>query len=170
MSTRLKKQLRFILLLSLFIGFDQATKIAAKDHLALLQPISYISDLFRFQYAENAGAFLSLGWSWSQGIRFWILTVSVGIILCSLLVFMVIKPRESLNEQIGYALILGGGFGNLIDRTFNDGIVIDFMNLGIGNIRTGIFNFADVLIILGLAALLPVKSKSDKKEMICTDS
>jgi len=158
------------MLLSLFIGFDQVTKIAAKDHLALLQPISYISDLFRFQYAENAGAFLSFGWTWSQGIRFLLLTVSVGIFLCGLLFFMIIKPRESLNEQIGYALILGGGFGNLIDRIFNDGRVIDFMNIGIGNIRSGIFNFADILLILGVAALLLLKTHDDKKKMICTDS
>lgn len=169
MSTHLKKQLWFLVLVGLFIGFDQATKITAKDHLALLQSISYLSDFIRLQYAENAGAFLSLGGSWSQGIRFWILTVSVGIFLCGLLGFMVIKPRDSLKEHVGFALILGGGFGNLIDRIFNHGIVIDFLNLGIGNIRTGIFNVADVLIILGLAALLPVKFKSDKKEMICID-
>lgn len=170
MSTRLKNQLRFILLLSLFIGFDQIAKDAAKAYLAQLQPISYLSDLFRLQYAENAGAFLGFGWTWSQGIRFLVLTVSVGIFLCGLLVFMIIKPRESLNEQIGYALTLGGGFGNLIDRIFNDGRVIDFMNIGIGNIRSGIFNFADILLILGMAALLLVKINDDKKKMICTDS
>ena len=168
MTTRLKNQLLFILLLSLFIGFDQISKTAAKAYLAQLQPISYLSDLFRLQYAENAGAFLSFGWTWSQGRRFLILTVSVGIFLCGLLVFMIIKPRESLNEQIGYALILGGGFGNLIDRIFNGGRVIDFMNIGIGNIRSGIFNFADILLILGVAALLLVKMHDDK--MICTDS
>ena len=116
------------------------------------------------------GAFLSLGGSWSPQLRFWILTVSAGMFLCGLAVFMVMKPRESMKEQVAFALILGGGFGNVIDRIFNGGIVIDFLNLGIGNIRTGIFNFADVLIMLGLVALLPVKSKSNKKETICTDS
>jgi signal peptidase II len=116
------------------------------------------------------GAFLSLGGSWSPLFRFWILTVSAGIFLCGLLVFMIMKPRESMKEQVAFALILGGGFGNLIDRIFNGGIVIDFLNLGIGNIRTGIFNFADVLMMLGLAALLTVNSKNNKKETICTDS
>jgi signal peptidase II len=170
MSARLKKQLRFILLLSLFIGFDQVAKIVAKDYLALLQPISYLYDIFRLQYVENAGAFLSLGWTWPQGIRFWMLTVCVGMLLGSMLIFMIIKPGKSLSQQVAYSLILGGGFGNLMDRIFNDGKVVDFMNIGIGNIRTGIFNFADVLILLGLATLLHVISKSDKKEKTCTSN
>jgi signal peptidase II len=37
------------------------------------------------------------------------------------------------------ALLLAGGFGNLIDRVLHDGSVTDFLNVGIGPIRTGIF-------------------------------
>jgi signal peptidase II len=44
--------------------------------------------------------------------------------------------------------------GNLLDRIVRDGSVIDFMNLGLGHLRTGIFNVADVQIMLGLGLLL----------------
>jgi signal peptidase II len=52
------------------------------------------------------------------------------------------------------ALVLGGGSSNLIDRFVNDGYVVDFINLGAGPIRTGIFNVADVAITAGVLLLL----------------
>lgn len=45
--------------------------------------------------------------------------------------------------------MVDGGFGNLIDRIFNEGRVIDFVNIGIGSLRTGLFNVADISITLG---------------------
>ena len=50
---------------------------------------------------------------------------------------------------LALVLILAGGIGNLIDRLSNGGYVTDFICLGIGPIRTGIFNIADVAITLG---------------------
>ena len=52
------------------------------------------------------------------------------------------------------ALVLAGGASNLIDRFVNDGYVVDFINLGAGPIRTGIFNIADVAITVGALLLL----------------
>jgi signal peptidase II len=34
------------------------------------------------------------------------------------------------------------------------GSVVDFLNVGIGSLRTGIFNVADMAIMLGVALLL----------------
>ena len=39
---------------------------------------------------------------------------------------------------VSLAYILAGGVGNLIDRVFNDGLVTDFLNIGVGPLRTGI--------------------------------
>ena len=51
-------------------------------------------------------------------------------------------------------LAFGGGFeANLIDRLRFDGLVIDFMNLGVGPLRSGIFNVADVAIVVGALLL-----------------
>ena len=52
------------------------------------------------------------------------------------------------------ALLFAGGVGNLIDRVTSGGSVVDFINLGIGPVRTGIFNIADVAITVGVLVLL----------------
>jgi signal peptidase II len=48
----------------------------------------------------------------------------------------------------------GGGLGNLIDRMMNDGRVVDFVSLGVGSLRTGIMNVADVAVFAGAMLLL----------------
>jgi signal peptidase II len=50
------------------------------------------------------------------------------------------------------ALFIAGGTSNLLDR-ITYGMVIDFMNVGIGPLRTGIFNVADMAIMLGAGML-----------------
>lgn len=55
------------------------------------------------------------------------------------------------------ALIIGGGLSNLIDRIINQGAVIDFMNIGVGSLRTGIFNVADVAIMVGMFIFVKFK-------------
>jgi signal peptidase II len=154
MRMNLKRLMVFMLLIGSCVGFDRAAKVVAKDHLALSRPILYLNDFFRLQYIENSGAFLGFGWAWPTALRFWLLTVLVGIFLCGLIIYIFISRRNTLPDLIGFSLIIGGGVGNLIDRVYNNGKVIDFMNVGIGNIRTGIFNFADVVIMLGIAFLL----------------
>ena len=48
----------------------------------------------------------------------------------------------------------GGGFSNLFDRTVHGGYVVDFINVGFGALRTGIFNVADVAITVGVLLLV----------------
>lgn len=56
-------------------------------------------------------------------------------------------------ETIALSLAVGGGIGNLIDR-IAFGSVTDFLNFGIGQVRTGIFNVADMAIMAGLFLFL----------------
>jgi signal peptidase II len=51
-------------------------------------------------------------------------------------------------------MMVGGGLSNWFDRLVNEGRVVDFMNLGIGSFRTGIFNVADVAIMAGAAVMV----------------
>ena len=55
--------------------------------------------------------------------------------------------------QAGLLLFLAGGVSNLIDRV-TLGRVIDFLSVGIGQLRTGIFNVADMAIIAGVVILI----------------
>jgi signal peptidase II len=137
------------------VGCDQATKSMAQTHLAPSEPITFLNGIVRLQYAENPGAFLSLGAALPGSAQHWIFTVAVALILSGVLLFAL---RESLKAPatvlVAFALFLGGGLGNLIDRLTNDGRVIDFMHIGIGNLRTGIFNVADMALMTGVALLL----------------
>jgi signal peptidase II len=54
---------------------------------------------------------------------------------------------------VALAFIAGGGISNLIDRLIYGGLVTDFLNVGIGPFRTGIFNVADMAILAGALLL-----------------
>ena len=117
---------------------------------------SYLGDTVRVQYAENPGAFLSLLAGTPDSVRFAVLTLANGAVLLGVVVFVL--GRKSLDRWSfwAFALVAAGGIGNLIDRVAYDGVVIDFMNVGIGGLRTGIFNVADMAIMAGFFMLLAV--------------
>jgi signal peptidase II len=131
------------------IGCDQATKKAAEFALKGSQPMSFFGNMFRLEYAENTGAFLGLGSSLGDFHRFLLLTVVSSIILLALGAFVCFRKDLKPFEISGYSLILAGGVSNMIDRIMA-GAVIDFMNIGVGSLRTGIFNIADMAIMAGL--------------------
>lgn len=151
--SRFTRSLLVLLLLILCVGCDQLTKDVAHQYLALQPPQSWFYDTVRLQYAENTGAFLSLGGDLSEGLRVFLLQVFPA--LCLVALAMVLFARQiPLSTAIAWSLVLSGGLGNLLDRIMNDGRVIDFMNLGIGPLRTGIFNVADVCITTGVVLLI----------------
>lgn len=150
---RVKRAILVILVLCSCIACDQTTKSIAREHLAASHAISYLGDLFRFQYAENRGAFLGMGSGLPENLRTGFLIVLVGIMLTGMLVFTFVRRQLRLDCCLGLALVIGGGLSNLLDRLLYRGAVIDFMNLGLGNLRTGIFNVADLVILLGVGLL-----------------
>jgi len=150
-----KKAALIVTILCLCVGCDQVTKTAAQYHLPSSHSIYVMGDVFRFQYSTNRGAFMGLGAGLSHPVRFWALIVFVGVALIGMLRFVWISREMSHPMSIlGASLVIGGGFSNLIDRLLNNGAVVDFVNVGVGNLRTGIFNLADVAIMLGVGILL----------------
>jgi len=116
-------------------------------------------DLIRIQYAENTGAFLSLGATLSPTLRAWVMMGLNSLILTAVAAWLIFGRSRPLVVPISLAMILSGGVGNLIDRFFRDGRVVDFMNVGVnfgqlGSVRSGIFNVADLAIVAGLLLLL----------------
>jgi signal peptidase II len=133
---------------------DAASKRLAVRYLGDGRVHSYLGDLFRLEFSENNGAFLSLGSELPPDARFWLLTVGLGATLLALLVYIFRTSTVSRLGLAGLTLICAGGLCNWIDRLLFGGYVIDFMNLGIGGLRTGIFNIADLLIEAGAIMLL----------------
>jgi signal peptidase II len=148
------KVLLFCVTCLAFIGCDRVTKNLAKEHLMFSEPISYFHDTFRFEYAENTGAALSVGDALPQKVSFWLLSILPLIVLLFLFVYVVRQLNNfSLLKLLSFSLVIAGGLGNIIDRIVYDRHVTDFMNMGIKNIRTGIFNVADVCITAGIIGL-----------------
>jgi signal peptidase II len=144
------------------VGLDQGTKWYAAENLSRFEMTSYWGDLLRIGYAENTGAFLGLGSSMSDSAKFWIFVCAVGLILAALLGYIFKTKSQPKLGIISLSLIFSGGISNFYDRAVNNGAVIDFLNIGIGSLRTGIFNVADMAIMLGVFILLFVKPIEDK--------
>lgn len=152
--THFKRSLLIILILISCVGCDQITKSTARKYLSRSQTISYCHDTFRLHYIENYGGFFGIGSTLPMAPRFWVLTLLTGGIVAGLLVFILVNQSLRPAFVSGFSLIIGGGIGNLIDRTMNHGAVIDFMNIGVNGLRTGIFNIADVAIMAGAGMVM----------------
>lgn len=147
-------------------GFDQITKDVAQERLASAPPISLLSDTIRIQYVENSGAMLGLGSSLPSGVRFMLFVLFNGLISVTTLIYA-LKTRDlRLTQLVGLLLVASGGLGNLLDRLLNNGAAIDFMNLGIGPLRTGIFNVADIFIVAGAFVFMLFSLNNQRKEIV----
>jgi len=141
----------------LCVGCDQASKRVAAEILKGAETLSFWGDVVRLTYAENSGAFLGLGGGWPEPLRWLAFTGAALLVVGASLVWLASQTREPRHHSLAVwamVLVAAGGAGNLVDRVVRDGRVIDFMNLGLGPVRTGIFNVADVQIMVGLGLLL----------------
>lgn len=148
---------RLILVLALVVGCvgcDQLSKKAARAHLRETPTASYFHDTLRLTYAENPGSFLSLGASLTKPVRTLLFQAVVGLLTLGLILAALFWRPVSSAQVVALALLGASGLGNLIDRLLYDGRVTDFLNLGIGPLRTGIFNVADVVGVVGALLLL----------------
>jgi signal peptidase II len=137
------------------IGCDRVTKRMATDTLAGAPGRAFLAGVVRLSYAENTGGFLSLGADLPERGRAAIFVVTTGLILACTLV-IVVRSAADRGTVLAATLFLAGGASNWIDRV-RDGRVVDFLNLGIGPLRTGIFNVADVAIMTGLVMILALQ-------------
>jgi signal peptidase II len=149
------KVLLFCLISLVFIGCDRITKDLAKEHLMYHEPLSYFHNTVRLEYVENTGAALSLGDQLPKPVSFWLLSIMPLIFLAVLFGYSIRNIHKlSQLKLLSLSLIIAGGAGNIIDRIIYDRHVTDFMNIGIQNLRTGIFNFADVCVTAGVIMFL----------------
>ena len=153
MRTLTRLVLVFILVVGC-VGCDQVTKSAARASLRDAPTASYLHDTIRLIYAENPGSFLSTGASLSKPLRMFIFQGLVGLVTLGLLIAAMFWRPCGYIQVTGLALLAASGLGNLLDRFLYDGRVTDFLNIGIGPLRTGIFNVADVVGVAGALLLL----------------
>lgn len=137
----------------LTVLLDQLTKVYAVAVLKGQPPQSYLGDILRISYAENKGAFLGLFGNLSETMRWAILVTGNSALMVGLVLYLALGKKVNAWTFFTFALVFAGGIGNLIDRV-RINAVIDFLNLGIGPLRTGIFNVADMAITAGFFMLV----------------
>jgi len=152
--TRASRWLIIVPMALVLVSADQITKVIAIHTLRGEPPIIFIGDLFRLQFAWNTGAFLSLGSTLPDAWRSLVITGLNVAILAGVLGFLLFKRQINPIFVWALGLILSGGIGNLIDRIIYNGRVADFLNVGIGGLRSGIFNIADLAIVAGLLLVI----------------
>ena len=146
------------------VGCDRFTKDIARESLEPGTRHQYMGTLVLLQYEENQGGMLSMGADLSPRLRFWLFTVAVGTVLSGLFLYACFGRQIPLPDRVALALIAGGGIGNLIDRIMYDGYVIDFLNIGVGGLRTAVFNVADVAVFLGAVILVALAMRRMARE------
>jgi len=160
-----KRYALIIVVLITCIGCDQATKTMATAFLPPSQTISILGDTFRLQLAHNQGGFLSLGAAlpdtWRQGI----FSFGVAAMLLGLLGYALFAKSAPASVAFAYALLFAGGASNLADRLRHGGYVVDFLNFGLGPLRTGIFNVADMAITAGALILVTGMFRNKRTEI-----
>lgn len=154
--------MRIWLWLSLFIvALDQSSKWVVDHTLQLYQSVPLMPS-FQLTYLRNEGAafsFLSSAGGWQRWFFVALAltsSVAIGIWLGRL-------NRTQTREAIGWALVLGGAIGNLIDRLVW-GYVIDFLDVYYGNWHWPAFNVADSAITVGVGLLLLDAFRTPKSE------
>jgi signal peptidase II len=131
---------------------DCATKRAVEQRLTVGEPQPVVGDVVRFtlSYNTNAAMGLQLGGPSRRAV------LSV-LTLAALLVLGVLYHRTRPSERlrvIGVALVAGGALGNLVDRIRSSAGVVDFIDVGVANVRFWTFNVADMGITVGAVLLL----------------
>jgi signal peptidase II len=147
------RTLLFVAVLVLSAGCDHAAKQIARDVLAGSPGVAFAADMLRFELAENPGGFMSLGAGLDTGLRGLFFLGFVPLLLTLLCVFVLRSGAASRASLLGLGGVAGGGLANWLDRLLHDGSVTDFVSLGIGPLRTGVFNLADVAVVGGCLLL-----------------
>lgn len=163
MNESIHKARWYALALAVFAG-DQA----AKSYIDVTRPLGWsheVTSFFNLVHVLNPGAafsFLAGAGGWQ---RWFFLAIAVAV--SGWLVWQLTRPLRK-PEALSYSLILGGAIGNAFDRAVR-GQVIDYLDFHLRGWHWPAFNFADMAIVGGAAALvllslMSVESRQTSKE------
>ena len=152
-----------LIVAAILVGIDQLFKILVIHNIEMYESISVIKfgnhKIFNLTYILNDGA----GWSIFSGKTFFLIIVtSIFLIVAIVYLFKFAKKHLLLISSL--ALIIAGGIGNLIDRIFRDGKVIDYIETKFMDFP--IFNFADICVVFGAILLFIYLIFFEKSEKV----
>ena len=139
----------FVVALNVLVA-DIATKAAIVAWVPL-RTYHELTAWFNLGHWLNPGAafsFLAQAGGWQRGFF-----IALGLVASVFLCWLIVRADSGALERAGYAGILGGALGNVVDRVFR-GVVVDWLDFHIGDWHWPAFNLADVGITLGAASLV----------------
>ena len=148
----------------LIAGIDQLIKFFIVENFALYDERPFLQigslDILHLHYIQNTGSAFS---SFAGMTVFLLVLTTIGIGVCTYFLVKKAKNRPLLFWSL--TMILGGAVGNLIDRLFRGGAVVDYLDVQL--FQFAIFNFADCFITVGTVLLavyiLFFMDKDDKR-------
>ena len=137
-----------LILTAVIIVLDQATKAIVRATLPLGESHSIIPGLLNFTHVQNTGAAFGLLNDVDFPFKSVVMICVAALALLSIAAYATQLGFEDRLARIGLALILGGAFGNLIDRA-TAGYVVDFVDVYWRDVHFWAFNVADAGISIG---------------------
>ena len=131
----------------LFLLADRFTKYIVETNMALNESIPFIPNFLDFTYIHNTGG----AWGILAG-KTWLLVVFTAVVMAFCVVFLIRNGFKNPLLFWAVCLVVSGGVGNMIDRIFNEGRVIDFLRTLF--IDFPIFNLADCAVVIGAGLLI----------------
>jgi len=139
------------LLVAAIVAADQFTKHLAVAHLAPHLPVAVVGDAVRFTLTFNPGAAFGMHLGRASWWAFPALTV---LILGFLVRLYRSLPAAERALRVAIAAVMGGALGNLVDRFRSPAGVVDFIDVGVGDVRFWTFNVADSAVSVGAILLV----------------
>jgi signal peptidase II len=127
---------------------DLVTKWLVTTNFELWDSVDVLGDFFRLTYIHNPGAVFGIQLG-SSVLHLVLSALAMGVVITML----VKTPHADRWGGIGLALVLAGAIGNIVDR-LRHGVVIDFLDFGIGDVRWYVFNVADACVSVGVVLLI----------------
>ena len=132
----------------LLLVCDQISKIFIVANYSLGENFIIAKGILNFYYIHNKGG----AWGILSGYTGVLVLVTV-VVMVACIVWLIFKGRKNKLLFWAVSLILSGGLGNMIDRIFRGGNVVDFLQFGFWE-EFPIFNIADCGIVVGCGLLI----------------
>lgn len=136
----------WFLIIAAITALDQTSKYLVTQYIPEGTSVAVIDGFFQFTNVRNTGIAFSIFQNGNY------LMIPVMLIISGVLIYFLTKTDLKF-ASVAISFILGGAFGNLIDRIFR-GRVTDFLDFQFGSYHFYIFNIADMFIVIGTALLL----------------
>ena len=154
----MKTRQRIYEVTGILLLIDQFIKYIITNHMKLYDSITIIPKFFKIFYVRNTGAAFSI----LENQRILLMLISVIMII---LIDRFLKKEKNLKSIyiIPFGMIMGGIFGNLMDRILYHE-VIDYLSFSFHKYSFPVFNFADMMITIGMIILIWFTIREEKKE------